>query len=183
MKFTPTALAGAWLIEPEPLRDERGFFARCYCEGEFLRRGLNCRWVQWSISHNVRAATLRGLHRQVAPHEETKLVRCTTGSAWDVLLDLRPESDTHLQTTGVLISAANRVMVYIPPGIAHGFLTLEDNTELLYHISEFYHPESARGYRWDDPAFNITWPIQPRVISPKDAGYPDYRADGPRQQS
>ncbi len=174
MKFMETDLPGVWLLEPEPLPDERGFFARCYCENEFERRGLNRRWVQWSVSFNVKAGTLRGLHLQAPPHQEAKLVQCIAGSAWDVSVDLRPTSDAYLRSVGIRISAANRTMVYIPPGVAHGFITLEDNTELLYHISEFHHPESARGYRWNDPTFNIAWPMQPRVMSSRDAGYPDY---------
>jgi dTDP-4-dehydrorhamnose 3,5-epimerase len=177
MLFTETKLAGAFLIQPEPVEDERGFFARTWCLRELEDHGLVSRLAQCSVSYNRRKGTLRGMHYQIAPHQEEKIVRCTQGALWDVTLDLRPESPTFKQWVGYELSADNRAQVYIPAGCAHGFQTLEDNTEALYMISEFYSPESARGVRWDDPAFSITWPAaERRIISARDAGYPDFVA-------
>ncbi len=174
MIFLPAELEGAFLIRLEPMTDERGFFARSYCELEFEEHGLHTRWVQCNISHNRAAGTLRGMHYQAAPNEEVKLVRCTAGAIHDVVVDIRPGSPTFGQHQAFVLSAANRDMLYIPGGFAHGFLTLEPDTEVLYHMGAFYAPESARGFRYDDPAFAITWPAPPGVISEKDAGYPDF---------
>ncbi len=171
MIFSETKLAGAFIIEPERLEDERGFFARTWCQREFEAHGLNPRLVQCSISFNRKKATLRGMHYQVAPYEEAKLVRCTRGAIYDVIVDLRPESPTFKQWVGVELTVENRRMLYIPEGVAHGFQTLADNTEVFYQMSEFYHPESARGVRWDDPEFGIEWPMTPTAISDKDCAY------------
>ncbi len=173
MFFTETKLQGAFIIEPEPIEDERGFFARCWCKKEFEEHDLNPHLVQCNISFNKKKGTLRGMHYQVAPHEEAKLVRCTMGAIYDVIIDLRPESPTFKQWVAVELTALNRRMLYVPEGFAHGFQTLEDNTEVLYQMSEFYHSECARGVRWDDPAFGIKWPDGNRIISVKDLQYPD----------
>jgi dTDP-4-dehydrorhamnose 3,5-epimerase len=172
--FTPLALAGAYLVEPERLEDPRGFFARTWCEEEFRRQGLDSRLVQCNISFNRHQGTLRGMHYQAAPHAETKLVRCTMGAACDVVVDLRPESPTFRQWMAVELTAENRRMIYIPEGFAHGFQTLTENTELFYQMSTVYHPESARGLRWNDPALGIVWPMAVTEISPRDQQYPDF---------
>jgi dTDP-4-dehydrorhamnose 3,5-epimerase len=165
-----------YLIEPQLLGDERGFFARTWCRREFEARGLNADLAQCSISFNRKAGTLRGMHYQAAPYEEPKLVRCTQGAIYDVALDLRPQSPTFKRWVGVELTAANRRMLYIPAGCAHGFQTTADDSEVFYQISEFYHPEAARGVRWDDPAFAIRWPeTTHRIVSPRDAGFPDFR--------
>jgi dTDP-4-dehydrorhamnose 3,5-epimerase len=169
--FTETALKGAYILDPEKLEDERGFFARAFCEREFTEQGLAVNWVQSSISFNHTQGTLRGMHYQEAPYEETKLVRCTMGGIVDVILDLRRDSPTFRQWVGVELTAANRRMVYVPQGVAHGFQTLTDNTEVFYEISEYYHPESARGVCWNDPAFRMEWPAPASVISKKDRSY------------
>lgn len=174
MIFTETSLPGAYVIEPELQQDERGVFARTFCSREFAEYGLNPNLVQCNISFNRNRGTLRGMHFQAPPHEEAKLVRCTLGAIYDVIVDIRPQSPTFRQWLGVELSAANRKMLYIPEGLAHGFLTLEDDTEVFYQMSEFYHPECARGIRWDDPVFGIRWPDAPRVISAKDQQYPGY---------
>jgi dTDP-4-dehydrorhamnose 3,5-epimerase len=171
MVFTETKLQGAFLIAPEFLRDERGFFARTWCQHEFTSHGLNARLVQCNISFNRSKGTLRGMHYQAAPHAEAKLVRCTRGSIYDVIIDLRPDSPTFKQWAASELTESNRLMLYIPEGFAHGFQTLEDDTEVFYQMSEFYHPESARGIRWDDPAFFITWPIACPTVSAKDNSY------------
>lgn len=176
MIFKETKLKGAYVITPERLEDERGFFARTFCQKEFERHGLNPRFVQCSISFNKKKATLRGMHYQAAPYEEVKLVVCDRGAICDVIIDLRPHSSTYLQWFAVELSAGNREMLYVPEDFAHGFQTLEDNTVVFYQISEFYHPECARGARWDDPVFNIDWPITPCILSNKDADYPDYKS-------
>jgi dTDP-4-dehydrorhamnose 3,5-epimerase len=174
MRFVPTKLAGAFVVEPEPRGDERGFFARTFCRDEFAARGLNTTWVQCNVSFNRRAGTLRGLHWQADPHAEVKLVRCTAGAAFDVIVDLRPDSPTYRQWVAVELSADNRKAVYIPAGFAHGFQTLADGTELFYQMSEFYYPELARGARWDDPALRIEWPAcGHRVVAPRDLAFPD----------
>jgi len=172
MIFRETPLAGAWVLEPERIADERGFFARTYCRRDFATRGLDPTIAQCSVSFNHRRGTLRGLHFQAAPHEEVKLVRVTRGAVWDVIVDLRPESPTYTRHFSVVLSAEDRNELYIPQGMAHGFQTLEDGTEVFYQISEFYAPESARGYRWDDPALAIPWPEPVTVISGKDRQLP-----------
>jgi dTDP-4-dehydrorhamnose 3,5-epimerase len=172
MIFRETPLAGAWVLEPERFEDERGFFARTWCRRDFEARGLDPGIAQCSVSWNHRRGSLRGLHLQTAPHEEVKLVRVTRGAVWDVIVDLRPESPTFKRHFGITLSAENRHELYIPKGMAHGFQTLEDGTEVFYQISDFYAPESARGYRWDDPAFAIPWPEPVTVISEKDLGLP-----------
>lgn len=168
MLFTPIPLDGAYLIEPELIEDERGFFARTWCADQFERHGLNHRLVQCNVSFNHRAGTLRGMHYQQPPHAEAKLVRCTTGALYDVVIDLRPDSPTFRQWFGAELSAANRRMLYAPEGFAHGFETLVDNTEVFYQMSEPFHPECAASVGWDDPQFSIEWPITPTVISKKD---------------
>jgi dTDP-4-dehydrorhamnose 3,5-epimerase len=174
MIYTPTAVSGAYTIDLDRIEDERGFFARAWCVREFEERGLNLVLVQCNISFNAKRGTLRGMHYQAAPHEEAKLVRCTQGALLDVILDLRPDSPTFKQWAGVELSAANHRMLYVPEGVAHGFQTLEDNTEVFYQMSEFYHPESARGVRWDDPVFGIKWPLPDPTMADKDRAYPDF---------
>jgi dTDP-4-dehydrorhamnose 3,5-epimerase len=174
MIFIETQLKGAFIIKPERLEDERGFFARTWCQREFEAHGFNSRLVQCNISFNKKAGTLRGMHYQAAPYEEAKLVRCTQGAIYDAIIDLRPESPTFKQYTAIVLTAQNRKMLYVPEGFAHGFLTLEDHTEVFYQMSEFYAPEYARGIRWNDPAFNIQWPADVQVISDRDRNYPDF---------
>jgi dTDP-4-dehydrorhamnose 3,5-epimerase len=175
MLFTETQLKGAYIIDPERLADERGFFARTWDRHEFEARGLNTSLAQCNISYNARRGTLRGMHYQIDPHAETKLVRCTTGAIYDVVIDLRPGSPTLRQWLAVELSAANRRMLYIPPGFAHGFQTLEDHSEVFYQMADFYAPDYARGVRWNDPAFGIVWPItERRILAERDAGYADY---------
>ena len=171
MKFIETRLKGAYIIELELLEDERGFFARTFCQTEFEAHGLNPRLVQCSLSFNRRKGTLRGMHFQVVPMAEAKLVRCTKGAIYDVILDLRPDSSTYCQWVTGELSGNNYRMLYVPEGFAHGFQTLEDDTEVLYQMSEYYAQECARGVRWDDPLFNIKWPIREKVISDKDNSY------------
>ena len=172
MIFRATKLEGAFLIEPERKEDERGYFVRTFCEREFAEHGLHVRFVQCNLSFNRRKGTLRGMHFQAAPHEEAKLVSCTRGAIFDVILDLRSGSPTYHQHVAEMLSANNGKAFYIPEGFAHGFQTLEDDTEVFYQMSEFYHPESARGVRWDDPAFQIEWPPAHRTIIPRDQEYP-----------
>lgn len=174
MKFLATDLAGALLVEPESLRDERGSFARIWCETELSEHGLDARIAQMSISTNPRRATLRGLHYQRAPHGETKLVRCSRGVIFDVAVDLRPESPTFCHWIAYELSARNGLLLYLPPGLAHGFLTLVDDVEVVYQMSVPYHRESAAGVRWDDPSFAIQWPEPPDVISRRDRTFPDF---------
>ncbi len=174
MRYTPTALGGVWLVEPEPHADERGFFARLWDPGEFAARGLNPALAQVSVSFNLRAGTVRGMHWQAAPHEEAKLVRASAGAVWDVAVDLRPDSPTFKQWVGQELSAANRKMLYIPEGFAHGFQTLTDDAEVTYHISAAYEPTAGRGAKWDDPAFAIAWPRPATVVGAKDRGWPDF---------
>jgi dTDP-4-dehydrorhamnose 3,5-epimerase len=174
MLFKETKLKGAFIIEPEKLEDARGFFARIWCQREFKRHGLNPNLAQCSVSFNRTKGTLRGIHYQVKPCEEAKLVRCTQGSIYDVMIDLRQESPTYKQYVGEVLTVENRRALYVPEGFAHGFLTMDDNTEILYLISEFYSPEHSRGVRWDDPAFGIDWPIAPTTMSLRDRSYPDF---------
>jgi dTDP-4-dehydrorhamnose 3,5-epimerase len=172
--FTGTRVPGVVLIDPEPNEDERGFFARTYDAGEFAARGLCTTWPQASVSHNRRRGTLRGLHLQVAPHEESKLVRCTLGAIFDVVVDLRRESPAYTRSVTVELSADNRRQVHIPPGCAHGFQALTDGAEIAYWISAAYQPEAARGARYDDPLFAIEWPLPPTVMSQRDRDFPDW---------
>ena len=172
MIFNETKLKGAYVIDIEPLEDERGFFARSFCRKEFEERGLNPCIVQCNISFNKKKGTVRGMHYQAAPHEEAKLVSCIGGAIYDVIVDLRPDSSTYCQWVAVELSSQNHKMLYIPEGFAHGFQTLEDNTEVFYQMSEFYHPECARGIRWDDPAFGIEWPLMEKIISTRDCLHP-----------
>ena len=174
MKFTETKLKGAFVIELEPIEDDRGFFARSWCQKEFAEHGLNPNLVQCNISFNRQRGTLRGMHYQAKPNEEAKLVRCTKGAIYDVIIDIRPESPTFKQWVAVELTAENRKMLYIPEGMAHGFQTLVDDTEVFYQMSEFYHPESARGIRWDDPMFRIDWVFDNSIISPKDRNYNEF---------
>lgn len=171
MKFLPLSLSGAFLIEPEPISDERGSFARTFCRQEFKENGLNPHLEQCSFSYNLKKGTVRGMHFQRDPHAEAKLVRCTQGKIYDVIIDLRPESSTYKKWEGVILSGANRCMLYIPEGFAHGFQTLEDNTEVFYQISSVFVPEAASGVRWNDPVFGIEWPEKVSVISQKDQLY------------
>jgi dTDP-4-dehydrorhamnose 3,5-epimerase len=175
MRFRPTPVRGAHVVEPEELADERGFVARVFCRDEFAAHGLRTDLAQCSISVSRQRGTLRGLHYQAKPHEEAKLVRCTQGAVFDVALDLRPASASYLKWFGIELSAENRRMLYIPEGCAHGLLTLRDDCEVHYYISEFHHPEAAAGVRWDDPAFGIAWPEAVRMISERDRSYPDFR--------
>ena len=172
MILRPTVLAGAFVLEPEPHADERGFFARTYGEQEFRALGLEPCGRQWSVSYNKRRGTLRGLHYQADPHGETKLVRCVIGAVWDVIVDLRADSPTRGKWTGVELTQANRLALYIPKGFAHGFQTLADDSELLYGIAPDYVPEAARGIRWDDPSVSIAWRLPPVNLSPRDAALP-----------
>lgn len=172
MLFIETKLAGVYIIELEKIEDDRGFFARTFCQREFEAHGLNPRIAQCSVSFNRRKGTLRGMHYQAAPYEESKLVRCTMGAIYDVAVDLRPDSLTHKQWMAVELTEDNRRALYIPAGCAHGFQTLVDDAEVYYQISEFYHPEVAKGIRWDDPAFAITWPLPDPVLSERDRSYP-----------
>lgn len=171
MKFEETKLKGVFVIEPELIEDERGFFARSWSPEEFAERGLRPQVAQCNISFNRLKGTLRGMHFQVAPHEEAKLVRCTRGGIFDVAVDLRPDSPTRYRWTAVELTADNRRMLYVPEGFAHGYQTLEDATEIFYQVSETYHPESARGLRWDDPRLGINWPLPVTLISARDGGF------------
>jgi dTDP-4-dehydrorhamnose 3,5-epimerase len=177
MIFTETDLKGSYIIEPEKREDERGFFARGWCQKEFEDHGLVPHIVQANISYNRKRGTLRGMHYQVAPYRETKLVRCTRGALYDVIVDVRPDSPTYKQWIGVELTADNYKMLYVPEGFAHGFITLEDNTEATYQVTEFYTPGAERGLRYDDPTFAIQWPIPVEVISGKDASWQDYVAE------
>lgn len=174
MIFRETRLGGAYVVEPEPLGDERGFFARTWCRQEFTERELNPELVQCNISFNHKKGTLRGMHYQAAPREEAKLVKCIRGAIYDVIVDLRSGSSTFGAYVGVVLSAENRRMLYVPEKFAHGFITLEDNTEIFYQMSEFYSPECAKGFRWNDPFFHIEWPMNVAVVSERDRNYPNW---------
>ena len=174
MIFEETDLKGAFLIRLERREDDRGFFARSWCQHESQAHGLNPRVVQCNVSFNTHKGTLRGLHYQRLLHEEAKLVRCTAGAIYDVIVDLRPDSANFKKHATFTLSAENHDMLYVPEGFAHGFLTLEDNTEVFYQMSEFYSPEASKGVRWNDPAFDIEWPCPPSVISERDRSYADY---------
>jgi dTDP-4-dehydrorhamnose 3,5-epimerase len=174
MIFKETALEGAFVIEPERRHDERGFFARTWCQREFSAEGLAPQWVQCNISFSRQRGTLRGMHYQAAPYEESKLVRCTMGAIYDVIIDLRAQSPTFRQWLAVELTADNRRMLFVPKGFAHGFQTLANDTEIFYQMSQFYAPEYAHGVRWDDPAFKVSWPAEERIISERDRGFPDF---------
>jgi dTDP-4-dehydrorhamnose 3,5-epimerase len=174
MIFSPTPFAGAFLIDLDKKVDERGFFARAFCVQEFGQHNLTPHICQANTSLSVHKGTLRGMHYQLAPKAETKIVRCTRGALFDIILDLRLDSSTFGQSFGAELSAENRRMIYVPKGFAHGFITLTDNTEALYFVDEFYSPENERGVRYDDTRFQIKWPAPPSVISEKDRAYPDF---------
>lgn len=174
MNLVEQNIAGAFLAVPTRHADERGFFARTYCEDRFREHGIDPTISQCSVSHNPTRGTLRGMHLQAEPHGETKLVRCTRGAIYDVLIDLRPDSPTYRDWMGITLSADNVRTLAVPPGVAHGFLTLEPNTEVFYQISAPFHPPAARGVRWDDPAFGVEWPAEPRLMSQRDRDYPDF---------
>jgi dTDP-4-dehydrorhamnose 3,5-epimerase len=174
MIYRELTLPGVFEVTMEPNLDQRGFFARSWCAREFAEHGLNPRLVQCNVSFNERRGTLRGMHYQASPFGEAKLVRCTAGAIYDVVVDLRPQSATFKRWCGLELTAANRDMIYIPEGVAHGFLTLADKTEIFYQMSEFYHPDLSRGVRWNDPAFGIEWPEPVAVISERDRAYPDF---------
>lgn len=175
MKFIEIKLKGAYIIETERLEDERGFFARTFCQREFEEHGLNPHIVQCNISFNKKKGTLRGMHYQVAPHQEAKLVSCIRGVIYDVIIDLRRDSPTYCQWFAVELSAENYKTLYVPEGLAHSFQTLVDDTVVFYQMSEFHHPECARGVRWEDKAFGIEWPSSSPVISKRNLKYPNFR--------
>jgi dTDP-4-dehydrorhamnose 3,5-epimerase len=174
LKFATTGLAGALVVEPELLADERGFFARTWCAREFANHGLKDGLVQCSISFNRRKGTVRGLHYQTPPREEAKLVRCALGAIYDVIVDLRANSPTYLKHFAVELTQDNLKMLYVPEGCAHGFQTLADGTEVVYQMTEFHSPECSAGHRWNDPAFGIEWPLEVSVISKRDGSYADF---------
>jgi dTDP-4-dehydrorhamnose 3,5-epimerase len=174
MIFRETRIPGVWEIDVEPHADTRGSFARTYCEREFGARGLETRYPQCNLSRNARRGTLRGLHFQAAPRAETKLVRCVAGAIFDVVVDLRLGSSGYLQWIGVELSAENGKALYVPPGCAHGFVSLCPDSDVFYQMGAFYEPEAARGFRWDDPAFAIRWPLDPTVISERDQSHADF---------
>ena len=172
--FVPTPLPGAVVIEPERHHDERGYFTRTWCRREFESMGLNSDLVQCSSSHTLQRGTLRGMHWQAPPHAEVKLVRCTRGAIWDAIIDLRLESPTYCQFFGIELTEQSGRALYIPAGFAHGFVTLENDTEVLYQMSNYFEPSAARGVRWNDPAFGIVWPVADPIMHPRDKGYPDF---------
>ena len=175
MKFTETPLKGAYIVELEKLSDQRGFFARSYCQQEFEAHGLTSQVVQANVSYNRLKGTLRGMHYQIEPYQECKLIRCTRGAIYDVIIDLRPDSATYRQWTAVELSADNHILFFVPENFAHGFQTLTDEVDVTYQVSQFYTPGSEKGIRYDDPAFNIQWPLDIGVISDKDQNWPDFR--------
>lgn len=177
MQFVATEIGGAYIVELERKEDARGFFARTWCQEEFKNQGLISRVAQSNLSWNRRKGTLRGMHYQVAPFEESKLVRCTRGAIYDVIVDLRSSSHSYKKWIGVELTASNHRALYVPEGFAHGFLTLVDDTEVVYQVSESYHPDSERGARFDDLAFKILWPAEIQVVSEKDKNWPDYKDD------
>ena len=176
MRATELRLKGAFTIEPEKFADVRGFFARSWSQQEFQQLGLDQNLVECNVSFNKTKGTLRGMHYQAEPHAQVKVVRCTRGAIFDVIIDLRPDSATFTQWAGVELTAQNHLMLYIPTGFAHGFQTLRDDTEVLYQMASYYVPESGRGVRWNDPAFGIQWPDDERIIIARDNEYPDFRA-------
>ncbi len=174
MKFTETNCAGAWIIDLEPIGDDRGFFSRTFCRDEFRAHGMKDMTAQCNMSFNHKAGTLRGMHYQLPPASETKLVRCTRGAVYDQIVDLRPGSPTYLQSVGFELTADNRRALYVPDLFAHGFLTLTDDAEVMYQVTEFYTPGFERGIRYDDPTLGLDWPHDINVISDKDANWPDF---------
>ena len=174
MIFTELPLAGAFVIDLEPRRDERGFFARSFCAREFEQHGLKTAIVQANLSQNVRKGTVRGMHYQRAPHAEVKIVRCVNGAIFDAIIDIRPDSPTYLRWTSVELSRENRRMLYVPEGFAHGYQALTDDSEVLYLVTAFYSPQDEAAIRWNDPRFRIRWPIAEAILSPKDAVHPDF---------
>ena len=172
MKFISTKLAGAFVVEPDRLEDARGFFARTFCAREFVERGLASGFVQCSVALNREKGTVRGLHYQRSPYGEAKLVRCTAGAVYDVIVDLRPNSPTYLQHLGVELTAGNRRALYVPEMFAHGMQTLEPDTEVFYQISQYYEPEAATGLRYSDPKLGIRWPLPVTILSERDANWP-----------
>jgi len=177
MIFAPTSLAGAYVIELDRRQDDRGFFARTWCRREFEQMGLSADLAQCSVSYNKRRGTLRGMHWQADPYAETKLIRCTRGRIWDVIIDLRRDSPTYIKHFGVELSADTGRALYVPEGMAHGFVTLVDECEVSYQMSQFYEPAAARGVRWNDPAFSIDWPVRDPILHPRDATYPDFERE------
>jgi dTDP-4-dehydrorhamnose 3,5-epimerase len=177
MRFIQTDVDGCFVIEPDRFDDDRGFFSRIWDAKEFTAHGLSTEFAQFNLAYNHKAATLRGMHFQSAPHEEVKLVRCTRGGVYDAIVDLRPGSPTFLKWAGVELTADNYLTFYVPKGCAHGYITLVDKSEVAYQVSAAYAPTSARGVRWNDPAFGIRWPIAPKVIHERDANYPDFKPD------
>jgi len=173
MVFTGSCIPGAFVVDVEPAPDSRGIFARTFCELEFAQNGLASRFVQCSTSYNVIRGTLRGMHYQAEPHSEAKLVRCTAGAIYDVIVDLRPYSSMFRRWVAVELTAENRRALYIPAGVAHGFQTMVDHSEVFYQITEHYHAGSARGLRWNDPVLAIDWPVLPPILSERDANFPD----------
>ena len=175
MKFKETELNGAFIIEIEKIKDKRGFFARAWCQNEFKTHGLTPLVVQTNISYNKKKGTLRGMHYQKTPYEESKFIRCTRGAIIDVIIDLRPDSSTYKKWISVNLTADNYKMIFVPEGFAHGFQTLSDHAEILYQVSQFYTPGSEDGIRWNEPGFGIKWPLEVTVISDKDMNWPDYK--------
>ncbi|MCS6319469.1 MAG: dTDP-4-dehydrorhamnose 3,5-epimerase [Nitrospira sp.] len=174
MIFTETLLKGAFVIELEPAQDGRGMFARAWCQKEAATKGIQVAWVQHNLSVSHHKGTMRGMHYQAAPYEEVKLVQCIRGAIYDVMVDLRPESPTYCQSVGVVLSAENRRMLYIPATFAHGYITLQDSAEVFYHMSAYHVPDAARGFRWDDPAFGIEWPESITHMSDRDRSWPTF---------
>ena len=175
MIYTPSRIPGAWIMDVEPIHDQRGFFAMTWLPSELSERGMDPSLAQCNLAFNHKRGTLRGMHLQADPHAQVKIVRATRGALLDVMVDLRPQSPAFKQSDAVELSADNRRMLYIPAGVAHGYLTLSDDTEVYYHASTPWAPKSERGVRWNDPAFAIAWPFQPEVISEKDATWPDFQ--------
>ena len=178
MRFTQTKLSGAFIIDLEPRVDARGFFARTFCEREFAEHGLPTHFPQCNLSRNRSRGTLRGMHYESTPSAESKLVRCSSGAIFDVIVDLRPGSATHLEWMGVELSSETGRALFVPAGFAHGFLTLSDDSDVFYHMGDSYRPDAARGFRWNDPLFSIEWPALPVAIAERDANYPDYELGG-----
>lgn len=177
MQLIETPIEGTYILRPDKKGDERGYFARLFCRKLFSQLGLEPECVQINTSKSAQKGTLRGMHYQLPPFAESKLLTCTQGALFDMILDLRPDSPTYMRSFGAELSAENGLMMYLPKGCAHGFLTLKDETQAIYFVSEYYNPEAERGVRWNDPAFNLQWPEKPVVISEKDQNHPDFHAD------